>query len=80
MWQQIIPAEALVSITPNDSANLSAPIRALYVGASGDVKFVDMAGTTITLVGLAAGVFHPVRAVKVFATDTDATDIVGVTG
>ena len=80
MWQQIIPAEALVSITPNDSANLSAPIRALYVGVSGDVKFVDMAGTTITLVGLAAGVFHPVCAVKIFATDTTATDIVGVTG
>jgi hypothetical protein len=78
MWNLIIPAEKLGSITPSDSANLSAPIRALYVGVSGSVKLVDMNGNTITLVSLAAGVFHPVRAVKVFNTDTTATGIVGV--
>lgn len=78
MWGQIIPAEKLIAITPSDVANLAVPIRALYAGAAGDVKLVDMLGTTVTLVGLAAGVFHPVCAVKIFATDTTATDIVGV--
>lgn len=78
MDTRIIPAESLVAITPNDSTNLTKPIRALYVGVSGDVKILDMAGVTVTLVGLAAGIFHPVCAVRVFSTGTTATSIVGV--
>lgn len=78
MDDRIIPAEALVSITPHDTNHLTKPIRALYVGVSGDVKITDMAGTAITLVGLAAGIFHPVCAVQVYSTGTTATDIVGV--
>ncbi|MBN2231709.1 MAG: hypothetical protein JW781_02665 [Deltaproteobacteria bacterium] len=78
MWSLIIPAEECVSITPSDAANLTNPIRGLYVGVSGDVKIVDMRGNTITFAGLAAGIIHPIRAVKVFDTDTTATDIVGV--
>lgn len=75
---RIIPAESLVTITPHDTNPLPKPIRALYVGATGDVKLVDMAGATITLTGLAAGMFHPVCATLIFATDTTATAIVGV--
>lgn len=78
MDARIIPGESLVSITPHDSNKLTKPIRALYVGASGDVKIMDMAGATITLVGLAAGIFHPVCATQIFNTDTTATSIVGV--
>jgi hypothetical protein len=75
---RITPAETLVSITPHDTNYLAKPIRALYVGASGDVKITDLAGTAITLVGLAAGVFHPVCAIRVYSTGTTATGIVGV--
>lgn len=78
MDARIIPGESLVSITPHDSNKLTKPIRALYVGASGDVKIMDMVGATITLVGLAAGIFHPVCAQQVYSTGTTATGIVGV--
>ncbi len=64
MDDRIIPAESMVSITPNNSTNLTKPIRALYVGVTGNVKLIDMAGADITLVGLAAGIFHPVCAVR----------------
>lgn len=78
MDNRITPAESLISITPSDTVNLTKPIRALYVGVSGNVKIIDMTGATITLVGLAAGIFHPVCAVRIFTTDTTATSIVGV--
>jgi hypothetical protein len=78
MDNRIAPAEKLVSVTPSDTVNTTLPLRAIYVGVTGNVKILDMAGSTITLVGLAAGIFHPVCAMRVFSTDTTATSIVGV--
>ena len=72
----LIPAEELAAVTPSDTATLDPPARALYVGASGDVKLDDLAGNTVTLVGVQAGVFHAVRATRIYATDTTATSIV----
>lgn len=74
----LAPAGGAIAITPSDSNNLSRAIRGLYVGASGDVK-VDLAdGTTVTFTGLAAGVIHPIRTKRVYATGTTATSILGV--
>lgn len=75
---RIIPAEKLVAVTKSDATTYNPPLRSIYVGVSGNVAIVDLGGATITLVGLAAGVFHPVCAVKVMATNTTATNIVGV--
>lgn len=52
--------------------------RGIYVGVSGDLKVVTAGGTTLTFVGLAAGMTHPLRVSKVFATGTTATDIIGL--
>ena len=52
------------------------PKRGLYVGVSGDVSVVDVAGNTVVLKDLAAGVFHPVMFRKVNTVGTAATDIV----
>lgn len=72
------PAGGGFAVTPNDSANLSATTTGIYVGVSGHVK-VDMAnGNTITFPNLQAGVIHPIRARRVYATGTTATSIVGV--
>lgn len=72
------PASAAFAITPADGADLAYVTRGIYVGVSGDLK-VDMAnGTTVTFVGLAAGMIHPIRAKRVYDTGTDATSIVGV--
>ncbi len=72
------PAYGGFAVTPSDSADLAALTRGLYVGVSGNVK-VDMEdGTTLTFVGLAAGMIHPLRVKRVYSTLTTATSIVGV--
>jgi hypothetical protein len=72
------PAVHAFAITPANGADLSFVTRGLYVGVSGDVKVDTLGGDTVTFVGLAAGVIHPIRAKRVYATGTTATDIVGV--
>ena len=72
------PSDTAFAITANDATDLAYSTRGLYVGVKGDVK-VDLAKSgTITFKNLAAGVFHPIRAKKVYATGTTATDIIGV--
>lgn len=51
-------------------------MRWLYVGVSGDVSYVKWDGTSQTLVGLAAGVWHPIYTIKINTTGTTATNIV----
>lgn len=72
------PAEHAFAITPHDTNNLSYTTRGLYVGAAGNVKVIMTGGETVTFTALAAGMFHPIRCTRVFATDTTATGIVGV--
>jgi hypothetical protein len=71
------PIEHAAEITPADGADLTNFSRAIYVGVSGNIK-VDLVGgeTAVTFVGLAAGVFHPIRATRIYSTDTTATSIV----
>lgn len=72
------PADKAVAITPSDSTDLTTPTRGIYVGVSGDLK-VDLVGSgTVTFVGLAAGIIHPIAAKRIYATGTDSTDILGV--
>lgn len=69
----------MFSITPSDTNKLANTLIGLYAGASGDVAVVTDTGATITLVGLAAGVFHPCPGVvQVKTTGTTATGLVGV--
>lgn len=72
------PAEHAVAITTSDSVDLANATRGLYVGVSGDVKVNTVGGDTVTFVGLAAGIIHPIRATRVYLTGTDAVNIVGV--
>lgn len=72
-----LPAGNAFDITPHNSNDLTIKTRGLYVGVTGNVK-VDIGGTAITFVGLAAGVIHPLRVTRVYATGTTATNIVGV--
>lgn len=74
----LTPATRAFAVSPNDSADLAYVTRYLYVGVAGDVKVTTMDGDTVTLVGLAAGVLHPIRASKVFNTLTTAQSIVGL--
>lgn len=66
------------SITPSDGSSLSVTTRGIYVGVAGNLKVVTAGGTTLTFVGLGAGMVHPLRVTKVFATDTTADSIIGL--
>lgn len=50
--------------------------RWLYVGVTGDVSYVKWDGTSQTLTGLAAGVWHPIYSIQVNTTGTTATGLV----
>lgn len=50
--------------------------RWLYVGTSGDVSIVKWDGTSQILVGLAAGVFHPIYSIKVNTAGTTAIGMI----
>ncbi len=69
--------ENAFEITPSDSLDLAYPTTAIYVGVSGNIKLKLSGGGVITLTNLVAGAWHPISAVKVFASDTTCTEIVG---
>jgi hypothetical protein len=50
----------------------------LYAGSGGDVKVLTAGNDDVTFVGIPSGSFVPVQVKRVFATDTDATDIVAL--
>lgn len=65
-------------ITPDDDTDLaSVATGGLFVGGAGDVCFRDLQGADVTWT-VAAGTFIPVAAVRVLATGTTATSIIGI--
>lgn len=51
-------------------------MRWLYVGVTGNVSYIKWDGTTQVLVGLAAGVWHPIHSISINSSGTTATSIV----
>lgn len=74
----VIPAEHAFVITPNDATDLAAPTRGIYVGSFGDLRVRMVDGGDIMFVGLVAGIIHPIRVIRVWATGTTVTDIRGL--
>lgn len=70
------PLGRMAAVTPNDSTNLTNETRALYVGTAGNVKITTVGGDAVTLPNLAAGVWHPIRAARVWSTGTTASDVI----
>ena len=50
--------------------------RWLYVGVTGNLSYTKWDGTQENLVGLAAGVWHPIFSIRVSTNNTTATNIV----
>lgn len=74
------------AVTPNDIENIlfvgsgddyTRPC-VLYIGGSGDLKVETEGGDIVTFFGLSAGQFLPVNVVKVYSTDTTATNILAL--
>lgn len=83
-WQNLGNANAsatgLVAITKSDSTDLTAlGIRAVYVGATGDVAILAVGDTVpITFVACPVGYMIPVFVAKVYSTGTSASSLVGL--
>ena len=63
------------AITPSDSTEVA--YSAIYVGTTGNVAIETPAGDTVTFTSVPVGVL-PVCAVKVLATGTSASNLVGL--
>lgn len=70
------PASKHFSITPSDAVDLAIKPRAIFVGVEGDVVIVDAGGVEVTYTNLSG--LYPFRAVRIKATGTTATGIVGI--
>lgn len=66
------------AITPSDSTNLSKVTRGIYVGGNGNMVCVKEDGTTVTFVGVTAGIVYPIRAKRINSTSTTATSLVAL--
>ena len=71
------PPEDAGEIVPADAGALTHATRAIYVGTPGNVRLLMLSGATVTLAGVPAGSFLPLRVRQVLASGTTAADIVG---
>lgn len=74
------PARRAEAVTPNDTTDLTAYAKALYVGQAGDVKLLPVAAddaAPVTLKNHPVG-YLPVQTRRVLATGTTAAHIVAL--
>lgn len=72
------PAGRAETVTPHDSNNLSVPCRSIYVGVTGNITAV-MADTGVAQLfsNVPVGIL-PIRATRINATGTTATNMVAL--
>lgn len=71
------PAVRLVSVTPSDETDLAFATRAIAVGTEGFVRLTTVAGDTGQVL-VVPGAPFPIRARRIMATGTSASDIVAL--
>jgi len=82
MAYQKLQAGKAAAVTPSDTVDIPFPGGdknngcVLYVGVAGDLKVRTVAGDDVVFVGMQG--FLPVQVIRVFATETTATDIVAL--
>lgn len=72
------PASDGFAITPHDSNELTRVPRAIYVGTGGSIVLTTAKGNDLTFKNVPSGSVLSVRALKVKATNTTATDLIGL--
>jgi hypothetical protein len=73
------PAWSLVAITPSDSTVYDPPLRAVYVGATGNVAVRAIGdASAVTFIGVPTGGYVLAQCSRVMATGTTATSLVGL--
>ena len=64
------------TLDPSLDVQYGEKMRWIYVGATGNLSYVKWDGTTQVLIGLAAGVWHPIYSLMINSVNTTATGIV----
>lgn len=73
------PARDCFSIVPDDAIDLPIATKAIYVGQAGDLVLIPIDGDQpVTFRNLGEGGLLDVRAARILATGTTASDIVGL--
>lgn len=72
------PADHGFPISPSDSLDLTEPTRAIYVGTGGNLAVTLLSGAELTLANIPTGSIVPIRIRRIKATNTTATNLVGL--
>jgi len=87
MAYQKLQAYRAAAVTPSNSADIPSVSTqdgsgnngcVLYVGGAGNLRVTTVGGDDVVFAGVAAGSFIPVQVVKVWATNTTATNILAL--
>jgi hypothetical protein len=70
------PGDA-AAITPSDTINLVNP-SIIFVGGGGNVRVLTAQGSDVTFTGVLTGSVLPVQVLRVYSTNTTATNMVGI--
>ena len=76
-FERTISIRNIVEITTNDSTVLTNATKAIYVPATATLKVDTIGGQTVTLVGLASGIWHPIQVTKIYATGSSISSVLG---
>jgi hypothetical protein len=66
-----------VAITPSNTVNLANP-SVIYIGVSGNIRVLTAQGDDVTFNAVLAGTVLPVQVIRVWATNTTATNLIGI--
>lgn len=77
-WFTIAPSDTVLFKDDATNNPNAYPLAAIFVGGAGNVSVTSAFGTTKVFTGIAAGTFLPVVGVRVNATNTTATLMLGL--
>jgi hypothetical protein len=66
-----------VALTPSNTVNFPASMRAIYVGVGGDITLVNPDGSICLFVNVPQGALIPAECKRINATGTTASSLVG---
>lgn len=76
---ELFTGRSPVAITPSDTVDLAIPVRAIYVGTTGNIALVPPNKTAAVLFSnVQAGTTLMVAAKRINATNTTASNLVGL--
>jgi hypothetical protein len=78
LYDNIQGAPGALDITPSDANYLSRPVRAIYVGGTGNLAVTMEDGSEVTFQAIPVATILPIRVKQVKATGTTATLLIGL--